>query len=315
MSAILASTPAHVVAEYVAMFGRNKFQADDNLCWSFNLRKLQGQMAIGKVSRLAGGFHMHGEGEVRISTTPAGYFGRSLGAEMKRKKNLFLVSVYDGPRGQLYLRTPDGWRMIEGGTQKVSNAEYKAVSAFFASQRHPLADASAALRAGPTRKVSRAPIQLLIDMDDGTEPFPVSLAGFVESNRGTGADEEVASWARSARVGTSRTFGGGAAGTYTVTVLDSAPGERLTIRRGTGTAKRVRMPRIDQRDYTHYVLCRIGKVESIESGWSYASDASDRVKEARQEKRAGATYSVVTRAALVARGIDPTNNANWLTNA
>jgi len=62
----------------------------------------------------------------------------------------------------------------------------------------------------------------------------------------------------------------------------------------------------NQRDYTFYVLVN-GK---IESGWEYKEDAQDQLGELPP----GQKGKVLTKTGVQRQGLDPDDNANWLTN-
>ena len=64
----------------------------------------------------------------------------------------------------------------------------------------------------------------------------------------------------------------------------------------------------DDKDYTHYVLTADNQ---INSGWHYADDAKDALKDGKSEGRLGAGARVLARVTLVRMGKDPKVNTNW----
>ena len=64
----------------------------------------------------------------------------------------------------------------------------------------------------------------------------------------------------------------------------------------------------DNPEYTHYVVTADGR---INSGWHYASDARDVLKEDKHGGPSGPGARVLARVTLVRMGKDPKVNANW----
>jgi hypothetical protein len=68
------------------------------------------------------------------------------------------------------------------------------------------------------------------------------------------------------------------------------------------------MPKMNQKDYTHYVVVSHGGAAKIDSGWSFVEDAKDRAREVNNAK-------VATKRYLKSQGFDPDVNANWIGGA
>jgi hypothetical protein len=91
-------------------------------------------------------------------------------------------------------------------------------------------------------------------------------------------------------------------------ITDAIESGRYITRRGVegfGTTDR-----INQSDYTHYVVVRIRGTQKIESGWSYKEDASEHMREnmpggLRTDAR------VLTSTGARRAGLNPNNNADW----
>ena len=65
--------------------------------------------------------------------------------------------------------------------------------------------------------------------------------------------------------------------------------------------------KINQKGYIAWVVLQDGK---IESGWEFTEDAKDQVREL---KECGIVSKVLHRLGLTRIGIDPDQNANWVT--
>ncbi len=70
----------------------------------------------------------------------------------------------------------------------------------------------------------------------------------------------------------------------------------------------VMTPAHNQPDYGFYVLNKATK--KIESGWPFAEDAKDRVREIKEESP-GSNVGVYTLGYLKRRDIDPNDNSHW----
>ena len=67
--------------------------------------------------------------------------------------------------------------------------------------------------------------------------------------------------------------------------------------------------KINRKDYTHYVIVAKGGVPLIETGWSYAEDAKEQIRENLPE---GVKAKVLSKTGAKRAGLDPDNNLNWL---
>ena len=75
-------------------------------------------------------------------------------------------------------------------------------------------------------------------------------------------------------------------------------------------SKRGRPSKIDQRDYTHYVVDV--RSDRINTGWSYPEDAKEAKKDLERDfSSLRGALKVLTRKGLIRKGIDPKSNASW----
>jgi hypothetical protein len=76
-----------------------------------------------------------------------------------------------------------------------------------------------------------------------------------------------------------------------------------------GPKKKPQGRKINQKDYTHYVVVSKDGEPRIESGWEYAEDAKEQIKGNLPE---GVKAKVITKTGAKRAGLDPDDNDNWL---